>query len=110
MYGSIEIRRYLTTDGRDVVGTWLESLADTRAITKIIARLNRLATGNFGDVRSLGHSLHELRIDWGPGYRVYFARIGNTCVLLLAGGDKTKQRADISTALERLNDYKKRSH
>jgi putative addiction module killer protein len=110
MIESIEVRRYLTADGRDVVGTWLQDLADTRAKLRIIDRLDRLALGTLGDQKSLGHGIHELRIDTGPGYRIYFARVGRVCVLLLAGGDKRKQRADIRTALERLNDYKKRSH
>jgi putative addiction module killer protein len=69
MIESIEVRRYLTADGRDVVGTWLQDLADTRAKLRIIDRLDRLALGNLGDQKSLAHGIHELRIDTGPGYR-----------------------------------------
>jgi putative addiction module killer protein len=110
MSEAIEIRRYVTRDGRDVFGRWLDKLADARAKAKILVRIDRLAAGNLGDAKSVGKGLHELRVDWGPGYRVYFAWIGNRCVLLLGGGDKRKQNADIRIALERLNDYKKRTN
>jgi putative addiction module killer protein len=109
MNEAIEIRRYVTRSGRDVVGEWLDSLADKRARAKILVRLDRLAAGNLGDTKGVGGGLQELRIDWGPGYRVYFAWIGRQCVLLLGGGDKRRQSADIKTALERLDDYKKRA-
>jgi putative addiction module killer protein len=109
MVEPIQIRRYVTASGRDIFGSWLEGLADVRAKARILTRVNRLAVGNLGDVRSLGRSLHELRIDHGPGYRVYFAWIESHCVLLLAGGDKRKQSSDIRTALERLDDHKKRA-
>jgi len=66
-------------------------------------------TGNFGDCKSLRLGLYELRIDWGPGYRVYYAMIGKDCVLLLCGGDKREQSSDIERALEFLKDYKERS-
>jgi len=73
------------------------------------SELNRLAAGNFGDCKSLRRGLFELRIDWGPGYRVYYAMIGRACVLLLCGGDKRKQSADIARALEYLKDYEERT-
>ena len=88
---------------------WLTQLADSRAQARIAVRINRLAAGNFGDCKSLRQGLFELRIDWGPGYRVYYAMIGPACVLLLCGGDKRKQSADIARALEYLNDYKERT-
>jgi putative addiction module killer protein len=87
----------------------LTQLADARAQAKITTRINRLAAANFGDCKSLRQGLYELRIDWGPGYRVYCAMIGRECVLLLCGGDKRKQSADIERALEYLEDYKERS-
>jgi len=74
-----------------------------------VTRINRLAAGNFGDTKPLRHGLCELRIDWGPGYRVYYALLGRVCVLLLCGGDKRKQSADIGRALECLKDYKERA-
>lgn len=83
-------------------------MADTRAQAKIAARLNRLAAGNFGDCKPLGRGLYELRIDWGPGYRVYYAMIGRACILLLCAGDKRKQAADVERAASYLEDYKKR--
>jgi putative addiction module killer protein len=74
-----------------------------------MARIDRLAAGNFGDCKSLRGGLYELRIDWGPGYRVYYSPVAKACVLLLCGGDKHKQSSDIRRALKYLNDYKKRS-
>jgi putative addiction module killer protein len=84
-------------------------LADARAQAKIASRINRLAAGNFGDCRALRQGVWELRIDWGPGYRVYYARIGRVCVLLLCGGDKRKQSSDIDRAVRHLEDYRERS-
>ena len=98
--GMFEIRRYVTQSGKDLLGGWLAGLNDLRAVAKIAARLNRLAVGNFGDSKPLREGVCELRIDWGPGYRVYYAMIGRTCVLLLGGGDKRKQSADIARAIE----------
>jgi putative addiction module killer protein len=105
----IEIRHYVTRAGKDLFDVWLTQLADARAQAKIATRINRLAAGNFGDCKSLRQGLFELRIDWGPGYRVYYATIGRECVLLLCGGDKRKQSADIERALEYLKDYKERT-
>jgi putative addiction module killer protein len=104
----IEIRHYVNPVGKDVFDDWLTELADARAQAKIATRINRLAAGNFGDCKSLRQGLYELRVDWGPGYRVYYAMIGKACVLLLCGGDKRKQAADIERALEYLRDYKER--
>jgi len=84
----------------------LTQLADARAQAKIATRINRFAAENFGDCKSLRQGLYELRIDWGSGYRVYYAMIGRECVLLLCGGDKRKQAADIERASEYLKDYK----
>jgi putative addiction module killer protein len=109
MNRAIEIRRYVTRSGKDEFGAWLSGLADKKARAKILVRLDRLAAGNLGDSKSLGHGVHELRIDFGPGYRVYFAWTGPACVLLLGAGDKRKQQADIQAARERFDDYKKRA-
>ena len=105
----IELRRYVNRSGRDVLGDWLAKLKDNRTRAKIVARLDRLALGNFGDCRSLGGGLYELRIDWGPGYRVYFASVGKARVLLLCGGDKRKQTSDIQRALQYWQDYRERT-
>jgi putative addiction module killer protein/probable addiction module antidote protein len=87
----IEIRHYVNRAGKDVFDDWLTQLADARAQAKIATRINRLAAANFGDCKSLRQGVYELRVDWGPGYRVYYATIGRECVLLLWGGDKRKQ-------------------
>lgn len=105
----IEVRHYLTRAGKDVFDDWLTRLADARAQAKIAVRVNRLAAGNFGDCKPLQQGLSELRIDWGPGYRVYYAMIGRESVLPLCVGDKRKQPADIERALEYLKDYKQRT-
>ena len=95
----IEVRHYVSRAGKDVFDDWLSQLPDTRAQAKVATRIDRLAVGNFGDCKHLRHGLWELRIDWGPGYRVYYALIGKVCVLLLCGGDKRKQSSDIDRAL-----------
>lgn len=105
----IEVRHYVTRAGKDVFDDWLSKLADARAQAKVATRINRLAAGNFGDCKPLSHGLCEMRIDWGPGYRVYYATLGSVCVLLLCGGDKRKQSSDINRALEFLRDYKERT-
>jgi putative addiction module killer protein len=105
----IEVRRYLTKTGRDVFGEWLAELKDNRTRAKIVARIDRLSAGSFGDCQSLRGGLFELRIDWGPGYRVYYALDGQTCVLLLCGGDKRKQSSNIKRAAEYLTDYLERT-
>ena len=105
----MEIRHYLNRAGEDVFEQWLTQLADVRAQARIAVRINRLAAGNFGDCKPLRRGLCELRMDWGPGYRVYYAMVGRECVLLLCGGDKRKQSSDVERALEYLRDYKERT-
>jgi putative addiction module killer protein len=97
------------SQAKDVIGEWLEELRDARARAKVAARIARLAAGNFGDCKPLRDSVWELRIDWGPGYRVYYGMLEQTCVLLLCGGDKRKQATDVKRAIEYWNDYKQRT-
>jgi putative addiction module killer protein len=78
---------------------WLDGLHDIRARARILVRIERLAAGNPGDVKTLGEGVSELRIDYGPGYRVYYKKQGRKVVILLAGGDKSTQSKDIKTAL-----------
>lgn len=78
---------------------WLGSLADRRAMTRIIDRIKRASNGNFGDVKPARSGVSEMRIDYGPGYRVYFFRRGKELVILLCGGDKKSQKADIARAV-----------
>ena len=78
---------------------WLDGLRDVRARARVQVRVERLAAGNPGDVEPVGEGVSELRIDYGPGYRVYFKKHGREVVILLAGGDKRTQSADIKTVL-----------
>jgi putative addiction module killer protein len=105
----IEVRHYVSRAGKDVFDDWLTHLADARTQAKIASRINRLAAGNFGDCKPLRQGVSELRIDWGPGYRVYYAMIGRECVVLLCGGDKRRQSSEIERALQYLRDYKERA-
>jgi putative addiction module killer protein len=88
---------------------WLAGLVDRQARTRIEARLAIVAGGSFGDARPVGEGVMELRVDWGPGYRVYFARVGQVVVLLLCGGDKRTQDKDIKDAKDYFQDYKQRT-
>lgn len=90
----IEIRK------TDLFVRWLDSLRDLRARARVLVRIERLAAGNPGDVKAVGEGVSELRIDYGPGYRVYFTMHGRTVIILLAGGDKGTQAADIKRALK----------
>lgn len=89
----IEIRR------TEVFARWLDGLSNVRARARVMARVERLATGNPGDARPIGEGVSELRIDFGPGYRVYYKQKGQVLLILLAGGDKGTQTRDIKTAL-----------
>jgi putative addiction module killer protein len=82
----------------DEFRTWLRSLRDDRAVTRIVARIRRLEQGNPGDSKSVGSNLLEMRIDYRPGYRVYYTRRGAMIVILLCGGDKRTQQRDIKRA------------
>jgi putative addiction module killer protein len=104
-----EIRRYVNAAGVDVFGEWFGALADRQAKARIRACLDRIGRGLFGDCEPVGEGVWELRVDWGPGYRVYYARAGQAILLLLCGGDKRKQQADISRAKDYWNDYKERT-
>lgn len=104
----IEVRRYATKAGKEAFSIWFDGLTDRTAKAKIADRIDRLEAGNFGDCKSLGSGLFELRINYGPGYRIYYAMIGRVCVLL-CGGDKRKQSSDIERARDYLQDYRERT-
>ncbi len=89
----------------DVFTEWLESLRDVKGRAVIARRIQRLALGNFGDQKAVGSSVYELRIDFGPGYRVYFTRRGSQLVILLCGGDKSSQARDITEAKAMATHY-----
>lgn len=105
----MELRYYQTSAGKRPFTDWLGALSDRQARARIDARLTRMIAGNFGDVAPVGEGVMELRIDWGPGYRVYFARTGQMIVLLLCGGDKRSQQKDIQRAKTYFEDFKARS-
>src|SRR5437764_3535269 len=105
----MELRYYQTSDGRQPFSEWLAALKDREARARIRIRLDIVELGSFGDSRPVGEGVLELRIDWGPGYRVYFARVGDLVVLLLCGGDKRAQDEDIKDAKRYFNDFKRRT-
>lgn len=105
----IEIRHYQSAEGEQPFTDWLHDLKDQQARARIRVRLDRLALGNFGDCEPVGGGVIELRIDWGPGYRVYCARLGQMIVLLLCGGDKRTQKKDIKRAKDYFEDFKNRT-
>ncbi|MEC5218403.1 putative addiction module killer protein [Actimicrobium sp. GrIS 1.19] len=105
-----QITDYLTEEGRDPFKDWLASLNDRQARARVLVRVQRMAAGNLGDCKPLNDGVWELRIDYGPGYRVYYARTGEKLMLLLIGGDKRKQQADIDTAVAYLKDWNRRTH
>jgi len=105
----VTVLRYVSEAGHEIVTEWLLSLNDKQARARIEARFFRLATGNFGDCKPLRDGVWELRIDWGAGYRVYYAQVGNAIVVLLCGGDKRKQDANIDRAIQYLADFKRRT-
>ena len=105
----MELRLYQTSAGERPFFDWLRGLTDRQARARIDARLARVLSGNLGDAEPVGEGVMELRIDWGPGYRVYFARLGQVIVLLLCGGDKRTQQKDIRRAKAYFEDFKARS-
>jgi len=106
---TFEIHHYLTASGVDPFAEWFNALRDRQAQARIQRRLDRLERGLLGDVEFFGEGVWELRIDWGPGYRLYYARAGERIILLLLGGDKRKQDADIKQAKEYWHDYQQRT-
>ncbi len=94
----IEVRHYLTPDGRDPFAQWLGRLRDRRAVAAILLRIGRMERGLIGDCKAVGGGVSELRIDVGAGYRMHFGRIGDRIVVLLCGGDKRRQDDDITRA------------
>jgi len=98
------LKTYLSADGKEFFWSWIDSLRDLAGAAKIKVRLNRVEQGNFGDCGAVGEGVRELKIDFGPGYRVYFGEDGDE-VILLGAGDKSTQNADIAKAKERWKDY-----
>jgi putative addiction module killer protein len=90
-----------------VYAEWIDNLRDQQARARILVRVERLAAGNPGDVKPVGSGVSELRVHFGPGYRVYFTQRGQDLVILLAGGDKSSQATDIQTALQLAKNLEK---
>ena len=103
-----EIRHYLTADGKDIYLDWLKLLRDPIAKVQVVKRVSRIEHGNFGDHKFCRDGVWELRVDVGPSYRVYYAQAGSQVVLLLCGGDKRSQDADIARAVKNWQDWQRR--
>lgn len=103
----MDVREYLTAGGESPFGAWFDDL-DPRAAAKITVALSRLGQGNLSNVKGVGAGVFEYKVDFGPGYRVYFGKDGETIVILLAGGKKKRQQRDIGDAQVRWQDYKDR--
>jgi putative addiction module killer protein len=105
--GVIELRYHLHADDESPFANWFSDL-DAQAAAKVTVALARIELGNLSNVKSVGDGVLECRIDWGPGYRVYFGRDGNVLVILLTGGTKKRQQRDIEAAKRLWADYKQR--
>src|SRR5271163_4147268 len=103
----MELRRYRASDGHVPYSEWLRDLDDSIA-GRVAAYVDRMKSGNFGNSEPVGQGVSELKLDFGPGYRVYYIRDGITVVILLCGGDKRSQQADIRQAQEFATDYWRR--
>jgi putative addiction module killer protein len=106
-YRVLELRYYVTAGGDSPFESWFDDL-DAAAAAKVSVALVRLGQGNTSNAKTVGDGVLEYRIDWGPGYRVYFGRDGETLVILLTGGTKQRQQRDIGRAKELWTDYKRR--
>ena len=104
---AIRVAEFLDSSGRSPFGRWFEDLEATVA-ARISAAIYRLAQGNFSNVKGVGSGVFEYRVDFGPGYRIYFGKDGATVVILLGGGTKKRQSRDIEAAAEAWTDYKRR--
>ena len=102
-----QVENYVRSDGRCPFEDWMNSLRDERARARIRTRIARVRLGNLGNCEPVGNGVLELKIDYGPGYRVYFGQVGTKLVILLCGGDKSSQSKDIRRAIEYWEDYKK---
>ena len=101
-----EVVAFRAQDGQVPFEDWLDDLNDKRAVARVLARLARVRHGNPGDCKSVGEGVSELRVDYGPGYRVYFGQKGQTLVVLLCGGDKRTQDRDIRLAKQYWQEFK----
>ena len=107
MSHAAEVREYLDAKGNSPYARWFDRLNVTAAV-KVATAIHRMEQGNFSNVKGVGTGVYEYRINFGPGYRIYFGKDGNRLVILLAGGTKKRQHVDITTAKTRWRDYKRR--
>jgi len=105
----LEIRYYVATSGKEPFGEWFSEL-NAAAAAKIARALARIEQGNLSNVKSVGEGVLEYRVDFGPGYRIYFGRDGDAIVILLTGGTKKRQERDIEAAHVHWRDYKRTRH
>ena len=105
----MQLVHYVTASGVDVYQEWLDGIRDLKTRVRVTRSVDRVKQGNFGDHKFERDGVWEIRLDFGPGYRVYYSKIGETVVLLLAGGDKSTQDKDIDKAVANLQDYKRRT-
>ena len=101
----MKIVHYLSASGKDIYQSWLQSLRDSAGRIAVMRRIDRILLGNFGACKFCRDGVWELKIDKGPGYRVYYAKYQNCIVLLLCGGDKSRQDRDIDLAIDYLKDF-----
>ena len=106
-YGMVEVLQYLDPTGRSPFAEWFDGL-NAQAAAKVATAITRIGLGNFSNVKGVGAGVYECRLDFGPGYRIYFGKDGETVVILLGGGTKKRQRRDIDDAIARWQDYKRR--
>lgn len=100
-----ELKSLTTKDGKVPFDEWFDSLRDAKAVAAILRRLDRAENGNLGDVAPVGDGVSEMRIDYGPGYRVYFVDLGSKIVILIGGGTKKSQSSDITKATDLWKEY-----
>jgi putative addiction module killer protein len=103
----IDVREYLDIKGRSPYAAWFDSLNATAA-AKVATAITRISLGNFSNVEGIGSGVFEYKLDFGPGYRIYFGKDGQTLVILLGGGTKKRQQRDINAAVANWQDYKRR--
>lgn len=103
----IDVQQYIDEHGKNPFKAWFDSL-NGQAGSKVAAALERIAMGNTSNVKSVGDGVSEYRIDWGPGYRVYFGKDGELLVILIGGGTKKRQQSDIAAAKQKWSEYKRR--
>jgi len=103
----VDVREYIDQSGRSRYRKWFDRL-NPAAAAKITTALTRLAGGNFSNVKGVGPGLFEYKVDFGPGYRIYFGKDGERLVILLGGGSKTRQQVDIAAALASWQEYRRR--